>query len=338
MQGEVPPDPPYAVQPGQRYFAPSSWAEVAIKTRGLRKVYPQQTVAVEGIDLEVGSGEFFGLLGLNGAGKSTTVGMLTTRIVPTAGEMWVHGLNVRKATVAVRQIIGVVTQFNTLDRRLTAWENIFYHARYFGLPRRDAREQADSILDLLQLKEKKYAFVDELSGGMQQRLLIGRALAHRPEVLFLDEPTAGIDPQGRIAMWEMLEELHKAGLTILLTTHYMEEAERLCQRVAIIDKGRIVASGSPEELKSSLGGITLVSFVGQPVKSEFLARLRMIDVVRSVDLTPGGFEVQTDAPHSLLGPVLAAAQGSDVQITDISIRGPSLETVFLNLTGKSLRE
>ena len=220
-----------------------------IQTRGLVKRYPPDTLAVDSLDLEVWRGEFFGLLGPNGAGKTTTIGMLTTRVVPTSGEAVVAELNVRAHPVQVKRMIGVVTQDNTLDRRLTAWENLYYHGRYFGLSRGVARDEADRVLRLVRLEDRARHFVDQLSGGMQQRLLIGRALVHRPEVLFLDEPTAGIDPQGRLALWEILRGLHEEGQTILLTTHYMEEAEELCQRVAIMDRGRILAMGSPEELK-----------------------------------------------------------------------------------------
>src|SRR5438034_84697 len=221
---------------------------LTIQTRRLTKVYPG-TRAVDALDLEIEDGEFFGLLGPNGAGKTTTIGMLTTRVVPTSGEMWIAGINVRARQQEVKRIIGVVTQLNTLDRRLTAWENLYHHGRYFGLSRNDSRREATRVLELVRLEERGKSLVDELSGGMQQRLLIGRALVHRPEVLFLDEPTTGIDPQGRLALWDILLQLHREGQTILLTTHYMEEAERLCQRLAIMDHGKILAIGSPEELK-----------------------------------------------------------------------------------------
>src|SRR4029450_9350995 len=222
--------PPHDHVPKQR---------LTIQTSRLSKVYPGGTRSADPPDLESGEGQFFGLLGPNGPGKTTTIGMLTTRVVPTSGEMWIAGINVRARQQEVKRIIGVVTQFNTLDRRLTAWENLYHHGRYFGLSRSDSRREATRVLELVRLEERGNSLVDALSGGMQQRLLIGRALVHRPEVLFLDEPTTGIDPQGRLALWDMLLQLHRVGQTILLTTHYMEEAERLCQRVAIIDHGKV---------------------------------------------------------------------------------------------------
>jgi len=310
----------------------------AISTRGLTKIYPGGTLAVRQLELDVPRGQFFGLLGPNGAGKTTTVGMLTTRVVPTSGEMRISGLDVRKQEVAVKRIIGVVTQFNTLDRRLTTWENLYYHGRYFGLTRPDAREQASRVLELVQLTEKSRTFVDALSGGMQQRLLIGRALVHRPEVLFLDEPTSGIDPQGRIALWDLLTKLHGEGLTILLTTHYMEEAEKLCQRVAVMDYGQILAIGSPEELKASLGAATVVSLLAEPISGELLAALGKLPTVRSVQQDDGGVQIYAENAGGLLPLVVEAALARGVEVHDVSVRTPTLETVFISLTGRKLRE
>jgi ABC-2 type transport system ATP-binding protein len=313
-------------------------AASAIRTQDLTKVYPKDVLAVDRLSLQISRGEFFGLLGPNGAGKTTTVGMLTTRIVPTAGEMWIAGLSVRTQAVAVKQLIGVVTQFNTLDRRLTAWENLYYHGRYFGLGRGEARRQADRILELIRLQDKQRALVDELSGGMQHRLLIGRALAHRPEVLFLDEPTTGIDPQGRIALWEILMHLHEEGQTILLTTHYMEEAERLCQTVAIMDHGRVLAMGSPEELKGSVGGATVVTLQVEPETEELIPDLQGLPGVNSVEMGPRGLQVYADGAHGLVPLIVQAVLARNITLRDISVRDPTLETVFIKLTGRELRE
>ncbi len=320
--------------------APSPRADAAptISTRALTKLYPGGTLAVDRLDLNIPRGEFFGLLGPNGAGKTTTVGMLTTRVVPTSGEMWISGLNVRKQEVAVKRIIGVVTQFNTLDRRLTSWENLYYHGRYFGLSRSASRERADRVLEMVQLTEKHRTFVDALSGGMQQRLLVGRALVHQPEVLFLDEPTSGIDPQGRIALWDILMKLHGEGLTILLTTHYMEEAERLCQRVAVMDHGRILAIGSPEELKANLGAATVVTLLAEPVTEELVAGLSALPGVRSVQPDDDGVQINAEAAAGLLPLVVETALARGVEVHDISVRTPTLETVFISLTGRKLRE
>jgi ABC-2 type transport system ATP-binding protein len=264
--------------------------------------------------------------------------MLTTRVVPTGGEMWVNGYSVRENPVVVKRMIGVVTQFNTLDRRLTAWENLYYHGRYFGLSRGESRDEADRILELVQLTEKRKAMVDSLSGGMQQRLLIGRALAHRPEVLFLDEPTTGIDPQGRIALWEVLSHLHSEGLTILLTTHYMEEAEQLCERIAIMDHGKILAIGTAGQLKELVEASTVITIQANPPSDAFMANLRAMNGVRSVELREDEIEVRALTSRGMLPAIAEAAIAREVELTDISIHKPTLETVFITLTGRKLRE
>ena len=225
----------------------------AIETAGLTKVYPGDILAVDRLDLVVGRGEIFGLLGPNGAGKTTTAGMLTTRVVPTAGSARVGGIDVVASPAEAKRLIGVVPQTNTLDRSLTVWENLYFHGRFFGMDAPTAKSEATRLLEQFRLAERAGAPVMALSGGMAQRLMVARAVMHRPQVLFLDEPTAGLDPQSRIALWEILRDLHVDGQTILLTTHYMEEADLLCDRVAIIDQGRIVALDTPAELKRSIG-------------------------------------------------------------------------------------
>jgi ABC-2 type transport system ATP-binding protein len=309
-----------------------------IRTRRLVKRYPPHTLAVDGLDLEVCRGEFFGLLGPNGAGKTTTIGMLTTRIIPTSGEALVAGLDVRARPVDVKRMIGVVTQDNTLDRRLTAWENLYYHGRYFGLSRGAARREADRALQLVRLEDRARHFVDQLSGGMQQRLLVGRALVHRPEVLFLDEPTAGIDPQGRLALWEILLGLHHEGQTILLTTHYMEEAEELCQRVAIMDRGRILALGSPDELRRSIGAETVLTLQFEPMTDDVMTALGALPGVRGLESSSGGLMVYVDGDHGLLSQVVQTVLAKGVALRDLSVSTPTLETVFIKLTGRELRE
>jgi ABC-2 type transport system ATP-binding protein len=318
--------------------APNEAEPAAIRTRALVKRYPPDTLAVDRLDLEVQRGEFFGLLGPNGAGKTTTIGMLTTRIVPTSGEASVAGLDVRAHPVDVKRMVGVVTQDNTLDRRLTAWENLYYHGRYFGLSRSVARLEAERSLGMVRLEDRARYFVDQLSGGMQQRLLIGRALVHRPEVLFLDEPTAGIDPQGRLALWEILRGLHSSGQTILLTTHYMEEADELCQRVAIMDHGRILAMGSPEELRMSVGAETVLTFQFEPVTDHLVAKLEALPGVKGLESGSGGLRVYADGNHGLLPQVVQAILAEGVALGEVSVRTPTLETVFIKLTGRELRE
>ncbi len=217
-----------------------------IRTVGLSKTYPTGVVAVDGLDLEVRSGEIFGLLGPNGAGKTTTVGMLTTRVIPTSGGAWIAGVDVLAHPTATKRVIGVVSQTNTLDRSLSVWENLYHHGKYFGMSTKGARAKADDLLERFRLADRADADVNTLSGGMAQRLMVARSIVHHPSILFLDEPTSGLDPQSRLALWEILREIHGDGQTIMLTTHYMEEADKLCSRVAIMDHGRLLALDDPD--------------------------------------------------------------------------------------------
>ena len=202
-----------------------------IETVDLTKTYSGTDFrAVDGLNLRVESGEVFGLLGPNGAGKTTTIGVLTTRVIPTGGQALIGGIDVVEHPTLVKQMIGVVSQQNTLDRLLTPFENLYWHGRLFGMGAKESRQTADDLLERFQLTRFAKASVYALSGGMAQRLMVARAIFHRPAVLFLDEPTAGLDPQGRLALWELLEGLNADGQTIMLTTHYMEEADKLCDR------------------------------------------------------------------------------------------------------------
>ena len=230
-----------------------------IRTEQLTKVYPGDILAVDHLDLSVQRGEIFGLLGPNGAGKTTTAGMLTTRVIPTSGGAFVAGIDVVAHPAAAKQVIGVVPQTNTLDRSLNVCENLYFHGRFFGMSAKTAKAAANDMLEQFRLTDRAKAPVLALSGGMAQRLMVARAILHRPSILFLDEPTAGLDPQSRIALWEILGELHRDGQTILLTTHYMEEADQLCDRLAIIDHGRLLALDTPAALKQSVGADTIVT-------------------------------------------------------------------------------
>ncbi|MGH8976676.1 MAG: ABC transporter ATP-binding protein, partial [Acidimicrobiia bacterium] len=235
--------------------------DAVIRTEGLTKVFGARAGsvrAVEGLDLVVPRGETFGLLGPNGAGKTTTVGMLTTRVVPSVGRAFVGGIDVVAQPALAKQVIGVVPQTNTLDRSLDVFENLYFHGRYFGMSHRRARAVAMEFLERFRLADRAKAEVDQLSGGMAQRLMVARAIMHEPAILFLDEPTAGLDPQSRIALWDVVRELHAGGQTLLLTTHYMEEADQLCDRVAIMDHGRLLALDTPARLKAYIGADTEV--------------------------------------------------------------------------------
>jgi ABC-2 type transport system ATP-binding protein len=317
-----------------------------IRTEGLTKVYPGDVLAVDGLDLSVRRGEIFGLLGPNGAGKSTTAGMLTTRVMPTAGRAVVGGIDVVAHPARAKRLIGVVPQTNTLDRSLTVWENLYYHGRFFGMSSRDSKAESTRLLEQFRLSERAKAPVLALSGGMAQRLMVARAVMHRPSILFLDEPTAGLDPQSRIALWEILGELHGDGQTILLTTHYMEEADQLCSRLAIIDHGRMLALDTPEQLKRSVGADTIVTIStggstsgGAADLDAFGARLmNNIAGATSVASNTNSVILEVQGARGVLPAVVAQAEEAGVVVTDLRLEEPSLETVFINLTGKDLRE
>jgi len=310
----------------------------AIAIRGLVKSYAHDAPnAVDGIDLEVADGELFGLLGPNGAGKTTTVGVVTTRVRPDEGTVMVDGADARRNPVAVRRTIGVVTQFNTLDRACTVRENLFYHCRYFGIGAAPARDRAEELLNAFSLADRGDADVGDLSGGMAQRLQVARAIAHRPRVLFLDEPTAGLDPQSRISLWEVLSELRaREGLTILLTTHHMEEADRMCERLAIMDHGRILVEGTPDELKRTVGVDTIVDLKVDDLDDPLRRALGALPGVHSVEEVPGGARVLAQHEDGLLARIVHAAAGH--RLHDVSITEPTLETVFIRLTGRALRD
>ncbi len=311
-----------------------------IETVGLTKTYPGTDFrAVDELNLRVGTGEVFGLLGPNGAGKTTTVGVLTTRVIPSGGQAFVGGIDVVVHPTLAKQLIGVVSQQNTLDRQLTPWENLYFHGRLFGMGTRECRQTADELLERFQLTRFAKASVYALSGGMAQRLMVARAIFHRPAVLFLDEPTAGLDPQGRLALWDLLRDLNADGQTIMLTTHYMEEADKLCGRVAIMDHGKILALDTPSALKQSVGADTIVTVKaeGDPnaLADNFTRRLEGVTRTRTV---PGGVELHLQGSDRLVPRVVEAAESGGFSLADLSVAEPTLETVFIGLTGKDLRD
>jgi ABC-2 type transport system ATP-binding protein len=311
-----------------------------IHTEDLTKIYPgTDFAAVDALNLDVQAGEIFGLLGPNGAGKTTTAGMLTTRVVPTSGRALLAGIDVALHPALAKQVSGIVSQQNTLDRQLTVWENLYFHGRLFGIGARESRQTADELLANFQLAKWAKASVYALSGGMAQRLMVARAIFHRPSVLFLDEPTAGLDPQSRLALWDLLGELHAEGQTILLTTHYMEEADQLCDRVAIMDHGKILALDTPAALKQSIGADTVVSMKtpGDPGQlAELLSRA--VEGVTRTRLVDGGLQLHVQGSDRLIPRIVLAAEKGGFDLVDLSVSEPSLETVFINLTGKELRD
>ncbi|GAC1368571.1 MAG: ATP-binding cassette domain-containing protein [Actinomycetota bacterium] len=311
-----------------------------IHTEALTKLYPGMDVpAVNGLNLSVCQGEIFGLLGPNGAGKTTTAGMLTTRVLPTSGKAIVGGVDVVAHPALAKQAIGVVPQQNTLDRSLTVWENLYFHGRFFGMSRKASHGAADDLLAKFHLSKWAKASVFALSGGMAQRLMVARAILHRPRILFLDEPTAGLDPQSRLALWEILLELHAEGQTILLTTHYMEEADQLCNRVAIMDHGAVLALDTPAELKSSLGAETIITVTADGDLAALAALLaREVEAVADTRQMDGTILLHLKEAAGVLPQVVMAAERGGFQVRDLSLAQPTLENVFIQLTGKELRD
>jgi ABC-2 type transport system ATP-binding protein len=295
--------------------------------------------ALDGLSLEVQPGEIFGLLGPNGAGKSTTVGVLTTRVRPTSGQAWVGDHDVWKEQASVKRLIGVVPQRPNHDFSLTAREILIYHAAYFGIGSKQRNERADALLEKFKLTDRSNQMVRNFSGGMMQRLSIARAMMHDPQVLFLDEPSAGLDPQTRILLWEIIREYNQAGKTILLTTHYMEEADALCNRLAIIDHGHVIALGTPKELKATIpGGYLLRLRIGNQ-NPDLLQRLQALSGVREVRPSDTiGLDLYADRGGSLIPEVAAVAVSTGAELQDVHISEPSLENLFLHHTGRSLRD
>jgi len=337
---------------------------IAIRTEQLRKVYPPpsgrrrpigppvlagegggpqrgpgptgEIVALDALDFEVLAGEFVGLLGPNGAGKTTTIGILTTRVRPTAGRAEVAGADVMTDPVGVKQRIGVVPQRPNPDRSLTALENLLYHAAYFGLDRGPAEQRARSLMQKLGLGGREDSKADQLSGGQLQRLMIARALVHQPDVLFLDEPTVGLDPQARLSLWEILRELHTQGRTIVMTTHYMEEADQLSDRVAIVDQGRLLAFDTPSALKAKAPGGTAVELHLDGDAEPALTPARAIAGITRAEAVGNTLRIFADRGGDVIPPLIHVAEQQGRQIKDIRLFPPSLETLFISLTGRTI--
>lgn len=355
--------------------------EYAVDVRDLVKRYPKSPRnAVDGLSFTVQRGEVFGLLGPNGAGKSTTVAVLTTRALPTAGRAFVAGLDVVADAVLVRSRLAVVPQRVNLDRSLTVRDNLVFHAAYHGMGRAERNRRADELLERMGLADKAKAMPDDLSGGQSQRVMIARGLMHRPEVLFLDEPSTGLDPQARLFVHEQIRALRSEGVTVVLTTHDMDEAEKLSDRVGIVDHGKLLALDTPANLMRSLpGSATIEVGVATEEPSDALvAALTEIQGVHRVEVlaaaagNPGPFGLPPGAapavlaahgtgglvappqpevagarrrlrlyvdtePAALVGPVVTLLAARGVGVNDVSLGTPSLEDVFISLTGRDLR-
>ncbi len=309
----------------------------AVRLEALRKTYPgpPSVTALDGVSLEIPEGGIYGLLGPNGAGKTTTIGICTTRVRPSGGRATVDGLDVATQPVAVRGSIGVVSQAVTLDRSCTVAENIEFHCRYFGMPAAAARQRTAELLERFRIADRSASMPGQLSGGLAQRVQLARAIAHRPRVLFLDEPTAGLDPQSRLALWDVVQSLRADGITVILTTHYMEEADQLCERLAILDHGRILAEGSPEALKREWGGTVVVDAALADVVAA-RGELGTSPVVREVHDGKRGLRIHLAPDEGAVAAVLGILARHGLH--DLSVVEPSLETVFITLTGRDLRE
>ncbi len=306
----------------------------AISIQGLTKRF-KDLVAVDHVSLEIPQGEFFGLLGPNGAGKTTLIRMLVGLSTPTAGSAAILGRDIVEESIESRRLIGVAPQEYNFDENLKTREILTYHAGFYGIPKPERERRADDILEFLGIKDKAYQYCDKLSGGMKRRLLIGRALMQRPRVLFLDEPTTGVDVQLRRSLWEMLKALNAGGTTIVLTTHYIEEAENLCDRVAIMDHGRIIAMGSPDALKRAEVDSSRLEL---DIEDGRVPDLKAIPEVVRYSYARGKLTVHVTDTGTAAVKLLDHLRTAHVTVKSMHVRESTLEDVFLKLTGRELRD
>lgn len=306
----------------------------AIQCRDLRKTYDSKLEAVRGLNLEIQSGECFGLLGPNGAGKTTTIEILEGLLEPTSGEVSILGRHWRENEREMREWLGISLQETRLSEKLTVRETIELFASFYREPR-----SSDDVLEQLQLTEKADSWVGKLSGGQRQRLAVATALVCNPKILFLDEPTTGLDPQSRRQLWDIIRGFQRDGGTVLLTTHYMDEAERLCDRLAIVDQGQIIAEGSPADLIERLGGHHVVEFsVSGAADGAALQIWSGLPSVESVREDDGLIALNVKQPHLTIPALLEAIDRQGSQLQHLTTRQASLEDVFVRLTGRHLRE
>jgi ABC-2 type transport system ATP-binding protein len=293
-------------------------------------------VAVDHISFEIEEGETFGLLGPNGAGKTTIISMLSTLLEPSSGHARVNGMDIQKEQDEVRKSIGIVFQDQSLDEELTAWENMDFHARLYRIEQRSRDQKIYELLSLVGLEQRKDDLVKTFSGGMRRRLEIARGLLHEPKVLFLDEPTLGLDPQTRNHLWHYIEKLNKEkGITIILTTHYMEEADRLCRQVAIIDHGKIIAMDTPSRLKEQIGGEVIT--VRSP-DSDAVCQTVQAPWVQNVEEHESSVTISVKNAEEHITELVTMLTANRIPIQSISLRKPTLEDVFLHFTGRTIRE
>ncbi|QLH74575.1 MAG: ATP-binding cassette domain-containing protein [Methanomassiliicoccales archaeon] len=308
-----------------------------IEVKDLVKVYSGNVKAVDGITFEVKEGEIFGFLGPNGAGKTTTIAMLTTLLVPTSGTASIGGYDVVKRQKEVRSIIGLVPQELTVDDELTGRENMLLQADLYNVDRKEAKKRIDELLGLVKLDDSADRLVRTYSGGMRKRLELAEGLIHSPKVLFLDEPTLGLDVQTRAVMWEHIRELkRKSNMTVFMTTHYLEEADSLCDRIGIIDMGRIMAMDTPATLKRSLGGDVVSLKVNEDI--DFTETIRSTSGVLDVKREGSSYRVKVLSGESAAPGLMQAIARSGGTVTYVSLERPNMDQVFLEYTGRSLRD
>ena len=310
-----------------------------LKVQDLVKKYDDFT-AVKGITFDIKEGEIFSLLGPNGAGKTTTISMLSTLYTPTSGDATIGGYSISKDPMAVKQVIGVVPQELALYEDLTAWENLIFWGQMYGLSGKSLNSRVDEVLEQIGLLDKARNKVKTYSGGMKRRVNIGVGLLHKPRLLFMDEPTVGIDPQSRRAILDTVKDLNKQGMTVLYTTHYMEEAEELSNRVGIIDHGELIAIGTQEELTKEVGQTdTLILHIGENDDPKSLAKsLDGMEGVLEALVTDDKVSIITPQAEDILASVVSKANDRGIKIRSIDIHEPNLEAVFLHLTGRALRD
>ncbi|MEM3597189.1 MAG: ATP-binding cassette domain-containing protein [Candidatus Bathyarchaeia archaeon] len=311
--------------------------EEVIKAEGLTKVFNKSLVAVDHVNFSVKDGEIFGFLGPNGAGKTTTINMLITVLKPTEGRASVLGYDIVKQAREVRNVIGVVPQEYTADEDLTGYENIILCADLYGISREVSKKRALELLELVELVDFKDKKVETYSGGMRRRLELACGLINRPKVLFLDEPTLGLDVQTRAATWDYIKRLKKEyGMTLFMTTHYLEEADALCDRIAIIDHGKIVVTGTPEELKRSLGGDIITISIKENVDVSDI--IRSVENVKEVRNEDGAYRIKAEYGEVTAPFIIEALRRKGYTVTKLSMTEPTLNEVYLEYTGRSMRD
>jgi len=313
--------------------------DFAVYAEGLVKSF-KSTRAVDGVDLQVPRGAIYGLLGPNGAGKTTTVRLLTTLLKPDQGHATIDGIDVARHPGAVRARIGLTGQYAAVEERLTARENLDLIGRLYHLPRRDIRSRSEELLERFELTDAARRVVKGYSGGMRRRLDIAMSLIARPSVLFLDEPTTGLDPRSRLAMWELIEELENDGTTVLLTTQYLDEADRLAAKIVVIDAGRVIAQGTSDELKDQIGGDHLsVSIASSDKRETAIAALEPLTTgVVEVDEAGTRLQASIHSGDRTVPRAIRALDDAGVDVLDVEVRRPTLDDVFLRLTGKHVSD